>query len=367
LAMKMNMPRSKTVLLDGGMGHQLRVMGVKIEGVVGTMERFLGVALANETNPTLVRDAHLAFIDAGADVITTNNYAVVPAALELSERHSGSSAELQRMVSCAGAAARAAVEARPERTVRIAGSLPPLHESYRADRVGPLEENLAQYRLIAAALTPVADILLCETMSTAQEALAAATAAAETGKPVWVSWTLDEKEPKLRSGETIRMALETLRDGGLLQGSGGSKSGPIEAFLFNCTSPEVTTLALQLLRDEPLLPPGAAIGGYANGFVLNNTAEGGKGEYRDLSPGDYFTEFVSKWLNGDEIEEKAEGGDGRAVVVGGCCGIFPEHIARIRQGIDGSTPCPTCADSLAPSTGMQIEGNRCMCCTPERT
>jgi len=187
---------TKNLLLDGGMGHQLKAMGVKIEGVVGSMERFLGVALANETHPEIVRDAHLAYIDAGAEFITTNNYAVVPAALELSDNHSGdSAAELQRLVACAGAAARAAVEARPERSVRVAGCLPPLHESYRADRVGTFEENVRQYRLIAAAIAPYSDVLLCETMSTAQEALAAATAASETGKPLWVSWALDEREP----------------------------------------------------------------------------------------------------------------------------------------------------------------------------
>jgi methionine synthase I (cobalamin-dependent) len=70
------MPRA--VLLDGGMGHQLRSMGVKVEGPRGSMERFLGVAMANSKQPELVTAAHLSYIDAGADVITTNNYAVKP-------------------------------------------------------------------------------------------------------------------------------------------------------------------------------------------------------------------------------------------------------------------------------------------------
>ena len=80
---------SEITLLDGGMGHQLKAMGVTIKGVVGTMERFLGVAMANTDNPDLVRDAHLAYIDAGAQIITTNNYAVVPACMELREDFSG--------------------------------------------------------------------------------------------------------------------------------------------------------------------------------------------------------------------------------------------------------------------------------------
>ena len=47
--------RGAAVLLDGGMGHQLKRMGVKIEGEVGTMQRFLGVALANEADPPMVQ------------------------------------------------------------------------------------------------------------------------------------------------------------------------------------------------------------------------------------------------------------------------------------------------------------------------
>lgn len=167
--------RAAALLLDGGMGHQLKRMGVAIEGEVGTMQRFLGVAIANEANPQLVRDAHLSYIDAGADVITTNNYAVVPAALQLSEEYRDDSAKLQQLVAAAGAAARAALEARPGRAgLRVAGCLPPLHESYRADRVATIEENIKDYRLIASAIAPYADVLLCETMSTAEEALAAA-------------------------------------------------------------------------------------------------------------------------------------------------------------------------------------------------
>ena len=64
------------------MGHQLKAMGIKIESEVGTLSRFLGVALANSTQPDLVRDAHVAYIDAGAEVITTNSYAVIPGCLK---------------------------------------------------------------------------------------------------------------------------------------------------------------------------------------------------------------------------------------------------------------------------------------------
>ena len=57
---------ARAVLLDGGMGHQLKAMGVEIAGKVGSMERFLGVAMATTRDPALVRAAHLAYLDAGA-------------------------------------------------------------------------------------------------------------------------------------------------------------------------------------------------------------------------------------------------------------------------------------------------------------
>jgi len=212
------------VVLDGGMGHQLRNMGVEIKGEIGTMERFLGVATANTSNPALVTEAHLAFIDAGANVITTNNYAVVPSCLKLCTNYQGTET-ITELLAAAGRAAQEARKARPDRDIKVAGCLPPLNESYRADRVGTFEENLVQYRIISSSIAPFSDVLLCETMSTAQEARAAVTAALasaitcthrtppsnrsqETGLPVWVSWTLDEDSPVLRSGETIHAALE---------------------------------------------------------------------------------------------------------------------------------------------------------------
>merc|ERR1719414_2736096 len=206
-------PAPGLTILDGGMGHQLKAMGIEITGPVGSRRRFLGVAMANLEKPEMVRDAHLAYIDAGADVVTTNNYACVPKCLELADdRDAGEDVGLERYVAAAGRCARAAVAARPSRQVSVAGSLPPLAESYRPDLVGPFDENLAHYRTIARTIAEYSDVLLCETMSTVDEARAACTAALETGLPVWVSWTLDEAKPVLRSGESIEAAFAVLAD-----------------------------------------------------------------------------------------------------------------------------------------------------------
>jgi S-methylmethionine-dependent homocysteine/selenocysteine methylase len=129
--------RKAVKLLDGGMGHLLRRMGVRIEGEIGSQRRFLGVALANTEQPNLVRDAHLAYIDAGSDVITTNNYAIVPATLELCDEKEY---DLDELIVESALRAKEAVQARPGCGVQVAGSLPPLKASYRADLVGKIDD-----------------------------------------------------------------------------------------------------------------------------------------------------------------------------------------------------------------------------------
>jgi len=314
------MPEASTMggpaitVLDGGMGHQLKAMGVQVTGAVGTMRRFMGVAMANAEQPELVRQAHLAYIDAGAEVVTTNSYACVPACMnevpdddgELQELFSGG---IGKMVELAAQRAREACDERPGRKVKVAGSLPPLAESYRPDKVGPFEENAASYRLIAGELAPFVDVYICETMSTADEGRAALTGCAGNGKPCWVSWTLDEKSPVLRSGESLEEAVAALK-----RVDGWESS--LKACLLNCTSPEITSVAMPMLRR--LLPDAIEIGGYANGFV---TASSGSGEYRDLGPEEYYDAFVAKWIAGG------------ATIVGGCCGIFPHHIAHVAKQV----------------------------------
>ena len=95
-------------IMDGGMGHLLRRNGVEIKGVIGSLERFLGVALANKEKPGLVRDAHIEYLRAGARVIITNNYCCVPSALELSEKKENAS--ITELIDSAGRCAREAVE-----------------------------------------------------------------------------------------------------------------------------------------------------------------------------------------------------------------------------------------------------------------
>ena len=165
---------------------------------------------------------------------------------------------------------------------------------------------LAEYRLIAAEQADRVDFFLCETMSKAEEARAAATAAAETGRPVWVAWTLAEDgSARLRSNETIYEAIAALD--GL----------PVAALRANCCPPESIDAAM-----PELVASGLPVGGYANGFTpipagftLGQTVDMLSAR-TDLGP-EAYAEFAMGWV-----------GQG-ATIVGGCCEVGPAHIAEL--------------------------------------
>jgi len=293
----------KPVLLDGGLGRELRFRGVAVPSTIWS-------AAALMTDPAVVRRIHLDYIAAGADVITTNTYGVIRSDLA-KEGIEDRFAELNTL------ACDLAAEARDQsrRDVLIAGSMPPLGGSYRPDRVGASGKIEALYREQAELLAPRVDLLLCETMSSAAEGRAAAKAACGTGRPVWVAWTLHEdRSGNLRSGESIPEAVQALQ--GL----------PVDGLLVNCCAPESVTRAMPHLAATGT----EWIGGYANTFVPipqdweldgEKDTDGVLALRSDLDPESYAA-HAAEWLQSG------------ATVVGGCCGTRPAHIANIRAVID---------------------------------
>jgi len=287
-----------TLLLDGGLGRELRFRGVEILDAIWSAN---GLLVA----PEIVRQVHLDYIAAGADVITTNTYGVVRSGLAqvgIEDRF----AELNTLACTLACQARDATD----RPVFIAGSLPPLRGSFRPDLVGSFDEIEPLYREQANLLAPHVDVLLCETMSSAAEGRAAAWAACQTGKPVWVSWTLHEDPSgRLRSGETVTQAVAALED------------LPVSGLLANCCVPESITQAM-----PELVATGARwVGGYANTFRAiaddwtidgDQETDGSLPLRADLDPESYAM-HVADWL---EVG---------ATIVGGCCGTRPAHIARM--------------------------------------
>ena len=289
----------RKVLMDGGMGRELRVRGVHIPGTIWSAN---GLLVAPET----VRAIHDDFIAAGADVTITNTYGVIRAELAR-EGIEDRFAELNIMACKIAQEARAA----GGRPVIIAGSLPPLRGSYRADLVGPYDEIEPLYREQAEIMMPHVDLFICETMSSAAEGLAAATAACSTGRPVWVSWTLHEDASgRLRSGESITEAAKAIAH------------LPVSGYMLNCCSPESVSAGM-----AEVVGLGKPAGGYANTFtpVPEDWTLNGEGDTDGLIPlrddldAEGYLTYAKRWL------------DAGARLIGGCCGTGPAHIARLSE------------------------------------
>ena len=60
-------------VLDGGVGHLIKKSGVLIEGLPYE-QQFLAGVVANLQKPDLIEDIHTQYLQAGANVITTNSF-----------------------------------------------------------------------------------------------------------------------------------------------------------------------------------------------------------------------------------------------------------------------------------------------------
>jgi S-methylmethionine-dependent homocysteine/selenocysteine methylase len=284
-------------ILDGGMGRELQRLGAPFRQPEWS-------ALALMEAPDFVSKAHEAFSAAGAQMVSTNSYAIVPF-------HIGEERFAERGTALAALAGQLARGVADERGLKVAGSLPPVLGSYRPDL---FEVNSARAILavLIEGLAPFADIWLAETLSTLGEAELVGEMLAGDNRPLWLSFTLnDEGAATLRSGETIEAAVEVAR------------KLCAKAVLFNCSAPEVMENAVQRAKAT-LGSEAIGIGVYANAFAHGEEqvdANAGLREIRaDLDPPRYLG-WAQKWV--------ASG----ATLVGGCCGIGPEHISALSEGL----------------------------------
>lgn len=287
-------------ILDGGFGRELARRGAPFRQPEWS-------ALALTEAPEIVKQVHLDFIDAGAEVITTNNYAVVPFHIG-QERFDH---EVRDLVQVAIDQAKNAIT-ESGRAVSLAGCLPPLFGSYRADL---FEQDQAEKLAlpIIETLSPHVDFWLSETQSCLQEVETVHALLPHDDRAFWVSFTLQDdislEKPLLRSGESLEQAATLI------------KKLNANAVLFNCCQPEVILQAI--IEIQKFLPEHIQIGAYANAFPPQNsseaTANDGLDDVReDLNP-DLYLKFAKSWQ------------EAGATLIGGCCGIGPEHISKLAK------------------------------------
>ena len=290
-------------ILDGGMGRELERIGAPFRQPEWS-------ALALMEKPDAVKDVHKNFINAGANIITTNSYAVVPHHIG-QDRFDQQGAELIKL--SAEIARNAANETGGD--TKIAACIPPLFGSYQPESfdsstapalIAPFFEQQAE----------IADIFLAETLSSWEEARFASKNYQSRGinRPLWLAYTLHEQQPDpdnilLRSGEKLYDVLER-----------SLQETPASAILFNCCAVEDIAPALDIFNK---LNPHSnlACGVYANAFtrtpkrreatVLSTIRD-------DITP-DVYAGYAKTWA------------DAGATIIGGCCGISPGHIQKLSK------------------------------------
>lgn len=288
-------------IIDGGMGQELYRRSGKPASPLWSAQVMLDT-------PELVVAVHREFIEAGAQVITLNSYAVTPERLTRD-------ADISSFEPLQKAALQVAHTARDEAglPVRIAGCLPPLVASYHPDLVPDDKQALSSYRRIVDIQAPGVDLFIAETLSTVREAEIVCRAVADVDQAVWVSFTVSDSDgTRLRSDEPLRDGIDAAKDAGA------------EAVLINCSVPEAVMQAMAMLAESDI-----PFGGMANGFTsIAAMAPGGTVEgltaRDDLGPVAY-ADHAMDWV------------DQGATILGGCCEVGPAHIAEIHKRVGQRT------------------------------
>lgn len=291
-------------IIDGGMGKELLRIGAPFRQPEWS-------ALALMEDPDYVRRAHQNFVDAGAEVIITNTYAVVP-------YHIGYDRFVERGTELASLAADIAREVADaaDHPVTVAGSLPPLFGSYEPWNFKQ-DEAPAMWDLLIEAQAGKVDLWLGETLSSVAEYKGLAERVADRPEPFWAAFTLSDDMPdgvdpetwaELRSGETIDDVAAAIK-------------GQVDAVLFNCSQPERFDTAITKLSaalgDSPI-----PIGAYANAFEDKDEGYSSNdvvlAHRPDLTP-EVYVAAARRWV------------EAGATIIGGCCGIRPDHIEALSR------------------------------------
>ena len=283
----------EVIVLDGAMGTELEKRGVPMDDAAWS-------AAALATHADTVREVHEDYIRAGADLIITNTF---PAARHVLEP-AGMGEQFRELNIRAVTLAKEARENAAERAVFIAGSISTFTARYDYGYEPRAETARANYREQAEVLAESGvDVIALEMMRDVEQTTYAMEAAAATGLPVWVGFsckTLDEGTVVLWDGEhTLVEALEKLH--------------PLGASLVSImhTLTEDTPAALREVSKCWSGPVGAYP--HSGEFIMPNW------QFLDvLTPADFATQALG-WL------------EMGVQLIGGCCGIGPEHIRLLKE------------------------------------
>lgn len=289
--------RKEVLILDGATGTELERRGVPMHDVAWSAAAVL------EHGDTL-RAVHADYIRAGAEVVTTNTFATMRYMLEAA----GLGDRVREINGGAVIAAKAARdEAADDREVYIAGSISPMAPKIDPNQRPDVRVAGASFREQAEILAEEgADLILLEMMRDIDYTAAAIDAAVATGLPVWVGFSCETS----KTGEVVMAAgiADHLSFAEVL-GPALAHGGSLVAIMHS--EIEDTKPALAIAREHWRGPLGAYP--HRGRFIMP------RWQFEDTISPQAFLDEALGWV--------AMG----AQVVGGCCGIGPEHIRLLAE------------------------------------
>ncbi|TDC53898.1 methionine synthase [Actinomadura sp. KC345] len=276
--------------------------------------------LLNLTRPDVILDVHRQYLDAGADITTTNTFT----ATSIGQSDYGLESLVHEMNVEGARLARQAADEFGGRFV--AGSVGPLNvtlslsprvedPSYRAVTFDKVKESYAEQ--IRGLAEGGVDLLLIETIFDTLNCKAAIAAAREVAPdlPLWISVTIVDMSGRTLSGQTVEAFWRSIEH-----------AEPLLVGL-NCSlgADEMRPHVEELARLADTYTASYPNAGLPNAF-------GGYDETPEETSGKVGEFAASGLVN----------------AVGGCCGTGPEHIARIAAAVRGSAPRERATPGRAP-------------------
>ena len=314
---------TRLLILDGAMGTELQRLQLDETDFRGA--RFADWAtplqgdndLLSLTRPDAVIAAHAAYLEAGADIITTNTFS----ATSIAQADYGLEAVAAEIARAGAECARRAADAveSDDRPCAVAGAIGPTNKTLSLSpdvsdpgfRAVDFDTVEAAYREQADAMIGLVDFLLIETIFDTLNAKAAisaclsAIAASGEDTPILISGTITDASGRTLSGQTP------------------------EAFWHSVAHARPWAVGLNCaLGADEMRPHIAALSRAADTRILaypNAGLPNAFGEY-DETP-EETSGHLSEWAR-----------SGLVNLVGGCCGTTPEHIAAIARSVKGVAP-----------------------------
>ena len=296
----------KIRILDGGMGQELLARGLVSKGTLWSAS-----ALLDEKNHQLVIDAHLSFINAGAEVIVTNTFTT--RRIRMEQNQVGHLFNFANEKACELALKAKEIS---KKNILIAGGLPAQSDTYQVDK---RDKNIIEKDFYdqATLINPYIDFFYLDVISSGKEIEIALNIIEKFNKPVLVGIHV-KKDGKFPSGETITEVVERYKNNNWLV----LIPACVSLEIIESTCSEIKKLNVpfgfkaNLWGVEEPFPSSIYNQAKFNEIGKNPNILMGK---RENVNGKVFYEFAKKIMK--------EG----ATILGGCCETNSSHIKELSK------------------------------------